>query len=118
VERNLTVISGPGFDLRGALSLRADPLVPVAFPGDVGLSAEGVTVPCEDVNVMTARALPRPVVTMERVGAVLEGEGLLCLLALAAARVNDTSLDPHDLLQIRGRAVLGGGQVLAIRLPV
>jgi environmental stress-induced protein Ves len=118
VERNLTVISGPGFDLRGALSLRADPLVPVAFPGDVPLGAEGVAAPCEDVNVMTARALPRPEVTVERAGAILEAGGLLCLLALAPTAVNGTGLGRHDLMQTRGRAILGGGPVLAIRLPV
>ncbi len=118
VERNLTVISGPGFDLRGALSLRADPLVPVAFPGDVALSAQGVVEPCDDVNVMTARALPRPVVTVERAGAVLKGEGLLCLLALGPARVNDIGLGRHDLFQTRDLAALAGGPVLAIRLFV
>jgi environmental stress-induced protein Ves len=117
VERNLTVISGPGFDLRGALSLRADPLVPVAFPGDVALSAEGVTAPCEDVNVMTARALPRPLVSVEQ-GGVLEGEGLLCLLALGPASVNGAGMALHDLIQMRDRATLSGGPVLAIRLFV
>jgi environmental stress-induced protein Ves len=118
VERNLTVISGPGFDLRGALSLRADPLVPVAFPGDVALSAQGVAAPCEDVNVMTVRTLPRPVVTVERAGGVLDGGGLLCLLALAPARVNATDLGRLDLALMRGRAALADGPVLAIRLFV
>lgn len=118
VERNLTVISGPGFDLRGALSLRADPLMPVAFPGDVTLSAQGVVEPCEDVNVMTARALPRPVVTVERAGAVPEGAGLLCLLALGRAGVNGHAMALHDLIEIRGRAALAGGPFLAIRLAV
>jgi len=118
VERNLTVISGPGFALRGVLSLRADPLVPVAFPGDVALHAEDVVAPCEDVNVMTARALPRPVVAVEGAGAVLDGEGLQCLLALGPARVNGTGMARHDLTLMCGRAVLGGGPFLAIRLFV
>ena len=120
IERNLTVISGPGFDLRGeGLALRADPLVPVAFPGDVPLSAKGVTAPCADVNVMTARTMPRPVVTVETAGAVLEGAGLLCLLALAPARVNGRHVGRHDMADLRGRSILDGeGPVLAIRLFV
>jgi environmental stress-induced protein Ves len=119
VERSLTVISGPGFDLRGeGFSLRADPLIPVTFPGDVAISAHSVTQPCEDVNVMTARSLPRPVVTVEQTGAVLEGAGLLCLMALAPAEVNGVAAARFDLIQTVGRAVLEGGPVLAIRLFV
>lgn len=119
VERNLTVISGPGFDLRGdGLALRADPLIPVAFPGDLAIGAQGVTAPCEDVNVMTARSVPRPVVTVGQTGAVPEGAGILCLLALAPASVNGISAATHDLIQMTGRAVLQGGPVLAVRLFV
>jgi uncharacterized protein len=100
------------------LVLRADPLIPVAFPGDVGISAQGVSAPCEDVNVMTARSMPRPVVTVEHSGAVPDGEGLLLLLALAPARVNGVNAGLHDLIQTVGRAVLEGGPLLAIRLFV
>ncbi|MDE3027254.1 MAG: HutD family protein, partial [Paracoccaceae bacterium] len=54
IERNLTVIAGPGFDLVGSgLNLRADPLMPVAFPGDVAIAAAGVSAPSDDFNVMT-----------------------------------------------------------------
>lgn len=61
VERNLTVLTGPGFDLVGeGMHLAARPLRPVAFAGDVALRAEAVTAPSDDFNVMTARALPRP----------------------------------------------------------
>ncbi|TKA96936.1 HutD family protein [Cereibacter changlensis] len=45
VERVLTVISGPGFDLLGERRLRCDPLAPVAFPGDEALAASGVRGP-------------------------------------------------------------------------
>ena len=58
VERNLTVISGPGFDLAGETRIKASPLVPLAFPGDVPMAAAGVTAPSDDFNVMTARGLP------------------------------------------------------------
>lgn len=61
VERNLTVLTGPGFDLVGAgLHLAARPMQPVAFAGDVAIRAEGVTDPSDDFNVMTARGLPLP----------------------------------------------------------
>jgi uncharacterized protein len=119
VERNLTVISGPGFDLCGeGVALRADPLMPVAFPGDVAISAQAVTAPCEDVNVMTARVLQRPVVTVERAGALIDGKGMLFLLALAPARVNGAHADRHDLIQTVARVVVDGGPVLAVRLFV
>lgn len=65
VERNLTVLTGPGFDLIGSgLHLAARPFAPVAFPGDVAIAAAGVSAPSDDFNVMTARALPRPQVTV------------------------------------------------------
>jgi environmental stress-induced protein Ves len=61
VERNLTVLTGPGFDLTGqGIAVQARPFAPVAFPGDVAVVASGVTEPSDDFNVMTARALPRP----------------------------------------------------------
>lgn len=65
IDRVLTVLSGPGFGLVGAgYALRCDPLVPVAFPGDVALRAVDVTAPVEDFNVMTARDLPAPEVRL------------------------------------------------------
>ena len=63
VERNLTVLTGPGFDLLGdGIALQARPYRPVAFAGDVPVGACGVTAPSDDFNVMTARKLgPAPV---------------------------------------------------------
>lgn len=67
VERNLTVLTGPGFDLVGSgVHLAARPFGPVAFAGDIALRAEGVTAPSDDFNVMTARSLPRPEVRVLR----------------------------------------------------
>ena len=117
IERNLTVISGPGFDLAGeGLRLRADPLVPVAFPGDLAIAAGGVTAPSADLNVMTARAVPRPEVWLAPPGAVAAG-GLLCLFALAPGRINDRPVGRHDLCLAQESVTLAGpGPVLAIRL--
>lgn len=103
VERNLTVLSGPGFDLAGAgIALQARPFVPVAFPGDVAVEATGVTAPSDDFNVMTARALPRPQVQVVRKAARLEppSGGILAVYAPMANRLTLSdealSLDPAE----------------------
>ena len=58
IDRVLTVLTGPGFDLLGdGISLQARPWVPVAFAGDLPMRAAGVTAPSDDFNVMTARHL-------------------------------------------------------------
>ncbi len=84
IERVLTVIDGPGFDLHGdGLLLRCDPLLPVAFPGDVPIRAERVSAPSMDFNVMVARGLPAPQVQVLRQGKVAAPQGgRVCLLAL------------------------------------
>lgn len=117
IERNLTVISGPGFDLVGDMNLRADPLVPVAFPGDVALAVRGLVAPCEDVNVMTARCLRRAEVSVAAPGAQVAPGGLVCLFALGQCRVNEQAMACHDLC-ITGRpaTIWGPGQVLVARL--
>lgn len=85
IERNLTVLSGPGFDLMGeGVDLQARPLKPVAFPGDVTVRAVGVTAPSEDFNVMTDRRLPRPEVWVQEAGEI---PGRVAALALQAGRV-------------------------------
>lgn len=69
IERILTVIEGPGFDLVGdGQRLRADPLRPVAFSGDLVLAAQGVAAPSRDFNVMVARGRVGAEVTVERSG--------------------------------------------------
>ncbi|MDT8857353.1 HutD family protein [Paracoccaceae bacterium Fryx2] len=117
VERNLTVIDGPGFDLVGALHLRADPLRPVAFPGDVVLAAMGVTAASQDFNVMTARRLPLPRVCVVQDGMAEPAGGLLCLFAMAPALVAGRALGRHDLVMTRTE-VRVTGRVLAVGLAV
>lgn len=118
IERNLTVLSGPGFRLTGSgLDLRCDPLVPVAFPGDVALIATDTRGrPSDDFNVMTARHLPRPQVRLVQTG-VLPAGGLLALYALGPCGVNGTGLDGgHLVLTGTAATVLGEGPVIAVRL--
>jgi environmental stress-induced protein Ves len=117
IERNLTVLSGPGFRLTGpGLDFRCEPLVPVAFPGDVELTAsETNSQPSDDFNVMSARHLPRPEVSVMRNRHLPEGSGL-ALYALEPCKVNGRVIAAGDLLLMTRPAHLSGdGRVIAVR---
>lgn len=117
IERNLTVISGPGFDLVGETRITAAPLTPVAFPGDVPIVALGVTSPSDDFNVMTARTLPLPdvrVVTDTEVAA--HNGGRLAVFALDAGAVSDLPVGKHDLILTHEKARLTGGPFIVVQL--
>ena len=117
IERNLTVLTGPGFRLTGpGLNLRCDPLVPVAFPGDVAVAASETNgQPSDDFNVMTARRLPLPQVSVVRDGG-LDGAGPLALYALGPCRVDGEPVAPGELVLTDGPASLtGDGPVIAVR---
>lgn len=109
VERNLTVLSGPGFRLTGpGLDLRCAPLVPVAFPGDVPVSAsETGGQQSDDFNVMTAHKLPKPIVLLAR-NDTLPAGALLALYALGPCRVNGVEVRRDDLILTEGPASLTG----------
>lgn len=110
VERNLTVLTGPGFDLVGeGLHLAARPLVPVAFAGDVLVRAVSVGAPSDDFNVMTARALPRPEVRVLTAAERLVPGGLLALYFPQSARL---------LLSDEGFDLAEGEVAIAVRLAL
>lgn len=118
IERNLTVLSGPGFRLTGVgLDLRCKPLVPVAFPGDLQVMAsETRGQQSDDFNVMTARHLPLPEVTLAQHD-LLPAGGRLALYALGPCRVNGADVARDDLILTDGTARLGGDwPVIAVRL--
>ena len=120
IERNLTVISGPGFRLDGpGLSLPCKPLVPVAFAGDLPLQAAGTgMIASVDFNVMTARALPRPDVTVHHAPVTLSAGGTLYLFALDLGVINGLPVQRHDLVITKASARIdGAGQVIAVRRP-
>ncbi|MFA9229695.1 MAG: HutD family protein [Microgenomates group bacterium] len=101
IERNLTVISGPGFDLVGQnLRLTARPLIPVAFSGEVAIQAISVTEPSDDFNVMTACSLPLPQVQVVHGARSLmpDGAAKLALFALGNATISGRALSRYDLL--------------------
>ncbi|TMV77889.1 HutD family protein, partial [Thioclava sp. BHET1] len=122
IDRVLTVISGPGFDLVGGpLPLRADPLCPVAFSGDVAIVAEGVAAPSQDFNLMLARGLAVPEVRLLAPGESLSAP-VLALFLLAQAEIGlpsgSVTGGARDLLILEGGAsLLSGGPVLAVPLP-
>ncbi len=116
IERNLTVITGPGFDLLGAdLHLNARPLVPVAFAGDTPIRAAAVTAASDDFNVMTARHLPRPEVAVITGAAQLRGGDMLAIFALTHATMNGTAIGPYDMILTDEPASLSG-QMITVRL--
>jgi environmental stress-induced protein Ves len=118
IERNLTVLSGPGFRLTGdGINLRCDPLLPVSFPGDAEVTAtETNGQQSDDFNVMTARSLPRPDVTVAK-DVNLPAGGTLALYALGPCLVNGERLGHGDLILTDGPAHLQGeGPVIAVRL--
>ena len=118
IERNLTVLSGPGFRLTGgSLDFRCDPLVPMAFPGDVEVMAtETKGQQSDDFNVMTARALPKPSVTVAQNAQLPQG-GLLALYALGPCRVNGAEVARNHLILTDGPVTLAGDwPVLAVRM--
>ncbi len=118
INRVLTVISGPGFQLSGSgLALHAAPLAPVAFPGDIAIAATSVTAPSEDFNVMTARHLPAPRVWIASAGTITP-KGRLFLLPLAAATANGQAVAARMLIETReGVNIRTHGAVIAVDLP-
>lgn len=119
IDRNLTVISGPGFRLTGdGIALDCLPFRPVAFPGDVAVAASGTAAGAsEDFNVMTSRHLPRPEVRLLQDEQGAPAGGRLALFALDALTVAGRTLAPHDLiLTDAALPPISGGPALLVRL--
>jgi hypothetical protein len=117
IMRNLTVISGPGFDLIGGVTLRADPLRPVAFDGGLAVAAADVTAPCADFNVMTAAVLPLPVVQVMQ-DAVADLPGIVSVHALAPLRLNGQPMNRGDLVVHAGRMDIRGGPAIVVAIDI
>jgi len=106
IERVLTVIEGPGFDLAGAgVHLRADPLEPVAFAGDIAIAAQNVTAPLVDFNVMVARRLGAFDVRVLQPGLRVHAAGGPC--AVFALEAGTVSVDATDIALARHGLWLG-----------
>jgi environmental stress-induced protein Ves len=119
IDRNLTVIDGPGFDLvgfdrigaghlDGGGRLAARLLQPVEFAGDVQVRAEGVVAPCEDFNVMVRRGVIRAKVTVGVAGRVTGA-----VFALGTVQVGPLRLARHELV-LADEEVAFSGLALAV----
>jgi uncharacterized protein len=87
IDRSLTVIDGPGFTLAGDdWRLRADPLVPAGFAGDVPVSATDVAGPAEDLNVMWRCGVLAARVRVAT-GAMTAAGSVVALVALVPQRI-------------------------------
>ena len=120
IERNLTVLTGAGFRLVGpTIDLRCDPLKPVAFPGDIDIRAVDTdNQPSDDFNVMTARHLPRPEVSVVR-NLTLPVDGRLALYALGPCEVNGDAVAAGDLLVMEKPAHhAGDGFIIAVQFKL
>jgi hypothetical protein len=118
IERNLTVLSGPGFRLSGGgLDFRCDPLVPVAFPGDIALTASQTNGQhSDDFNVMTASHLPLPKVSVVQ-NADIDTVGRFAFYALGPCTVGRATAKRDDLILTDGPLqVTGDWPVIAVRL--
>lgn len=87
IDRSLTVIDGPGFGLTGPdWHLRADPLVPVGFAGDVPVASVDVDGPALDFNVMWRRDAAEARVRVGT-GAFAATGSVVAVLALSAQSI-------------------------------
>ena len=109
IDRILTVLTGPGFDLEGpGVSLQARPYDPLHFAGDIALRALRVAAPCDDFNVMVARGQGRAEVR------VLGGAEILAASRLIAVYWPDREV---LLLSDEGVSFDGDGPAIAVFLP-
>jgi uncharacterized protein len=116
VDRNLTVISGPGFTLRGkGVVHHATPLMPIAFSGDVAMDATDVKGASEDFNVMTRTGTRPPQVWLPEPGLIAAGTRLF-MLAVGTVRVDGNRLAARHLYETTKPAILESGTVIAVRL--
>ena len=125
VERNLTVLTGNGFDLiedESGVQHSAALLTPVAFSGSIPVTARNVAAPCKDFNVMTSRDLPKPQVWVEHQRSepkIIKGPQL-ALFAISPSTVNTVegvfSLKSHELLLCQKSAVLQEGKLICVAL--
>lgn len=118
IERNLTVLEGPGFRLVGdGIDLPCLPLSPVAFPGDVPVQAiqTGGKVSF-DFNVMTARSLPVPQVDVIHAARNMPAADLTAFFVLGQAVVNGQPVGRHDLILTEAAChIAPDGPVVAVR---
>jgi uncharacterized protein len=117
IHRSLTVISGPGFDLVGDTTLRAETLVPIAFDGGMTWAAAHVSGPSEDFNVMVTKDFLAPTVVVLRDGQALVSDGPMSFcFALGHLSLGNVAMGPRDLLVRPPDGVITGGPAILITI--
>lgn len=112
IDRILTLIEGPGFDLDFADNGRVTPvelLRPVGFSGDWITRAESVRGPSRDLNVMTARGKASALVHVHRDATLTAPLGTRSLFFCLAGSPILTVADAAYPLESGQLAVICGG---------
>jgi uncharacterized protein len=93
IDRNITLLSGAGFELQGADHCLDTPFVPYPFRGETPIRARLLGAASHDFNVMTRRAVCTAAVVVHQQGSVFQApsEGLL-FTARGQWQVNGESL--------------------------
>lgn len=115
--RNLTVISGKGFDLvTNETRFRADPLKPVSFHGDMQISAENVLGKCNDFNVMWNFGLPQPdVYALENKQHIIEpNEGQVAIFAVKSSQLTGIKMARYDMILTSEPVEFKSGLVICV----
>lgn len=113
VDRILTLIEGPGFDLDFAEHGRVapvEPLVPVAFSGDWVTRALSVRGPSRDLNVMTARGKASGAVQVHHGAALVAPLGARSLFFCLSGHANLTFPDAQCPLYPSQMALISGAE--------
>jgi uncharacterized protein len=126
VDRQITLLSGPGVRLRGErVDHRLDrPLAPFAFSGDDLIEASLLGGPSRDLNVMTRRGAARADLrVVEGGGAIDACDALVLFVARGAFRVASIELAADEgaiaregAAGLRAEALGPGGALLVIRI--
>ena len=130
IDRILTLIEGPGFDLDFAGHGRVapvEPLQPVRFSGDWTTRAEAVRGPSRDLNVMTARGKAHATVEVHHgatsTAPLADRSLFFCLSGHLTLTIADAAcpLDPGHLAMIHDAtenavSLSAGGTVVQINI--
>jgi environmental stress-induced protein Ves len=118
VDRVLTVLTGAGFRLRSPeRSFVAEPLRPVAFPGEEPLDCKLLEGPCVDLNVMRRRVDGAFEVALEAaIPTVLDARFVFAVDA--GVELDGITLGEWELAVLDGAATIRGvgARYLAVRL--
>lgn len=122
LDRVISLLSGPGFTLDFGAHGRADvhaPFQPVRFSGDWETRAEGVTAPCQDLNLMTRRGILVANFEFVRTGQSFAAADTVLVLALQGDwQIGDLGLKAGELaiLENEEDLTLSGEGLAAVAL--